>query len=242
MAGESIGAVKQLVVLLRRYFTPSGIPPRPAELSCLLATQDCGKVTDDEYRTARASVDFFWDEISFASLIADPPDPFATEVMEHLPTLSEIAATLRDVKQSLISEAGRERYRYLFDKLLEQDVFTDLSVGVRKKNRNGPEELYVTFVLKPIDEPFISDLEVSDFESRTLAEIMETDKDEQDIMDLLRSVGHRLTTMQLLDEFNRRNNPKAGSTLKAKLSSLVKRRILTTSHLHKPGGYGLPEW
>ena len=120
-------------------------------------------------------------------------------------------------------------------------MFTDFSVGVRKKNRNSPEELYITFALTPIGEPFISDLEVADFESRTLAQIMETDKDEQDILDLLRSVGHRLTTMQIFDEFNRRNNPKGGSTIKAKLSSLVKRRILTNSHFQKPGGYGLPE-
>lgn len=242
MAGESIGAVKQLVVLLRRYFVPSGIPPRPAELSYLLATQTYGKVTDAEQSAARDDLAFFWDDISFASLIADPPDLITSEIMEHLPTLSEIAATLRDVKESLISEAGREHYRYLFDKLMERDVFTDFSVGVRKKNKNAPEELYVTFVLTPIGEPFIADLEVADFESRTLAQIMETDKDEQDILDLLREVGHRLTTMQILAEFNFRKNPKGGSTIKAKLSGLVKRGLLRNSHLHKPGGYGLPEW
>jgi hypothetical protein len=52
MAAEFVGAVKQLIVLLRRYFTPSGIPPRPAELSYTLATLIPGKVTDDEHRIA----------------------------------------------------------------------------------------------------------------------------------------------------------------------------------------------
>ena len=69
------------------------------------------------------------------------------------------------------------------------------------------------------------------------------DDEEQAIIDLIRSVGHRLTTSQLLSEFEHRGQIKAESTIKLKLGRMVRAGLLTNRQdVRPPKGYGLPEW
>jgi len=66
---------------------------------------------------------------------------------------------------------------------------------------------------------------------------MDLDSEEAAIVALLREVGHRLTTSQILSEFSKRNEPKAESTTKLKLSQLVRRRVLNNRSDSQPRGY-----
>jgi hypothetical protein len=69
------------------------------------------------------------------------------------------------------------------------------------------------------------------------------DDDEREIIELLHSVGHRLTTTKLLAEFEAKGNIKAESTIKLKLARMVDVGLLTNRHDVRPfKGYGLPEW
>lgn len=68
------------------------------------------------------------------------------------------------------------------------------------------------------------------------------DPEEEAIVGLIVSVGHRLTTTQILSEFNRRGIIKAESTIKGKLAQLTKREVLVNRSDTSPKGYGLPEW
>jgi hypothetical protein len=65
---------------------------------------------------------------------------------------------------------------------------------------------------------------------------------DRQIIATLRKVGHRCTTMRLLEEMEQgRLNP-AVSTIKKRLAELVKVGRLTKAPGSKPPGYGLPEW
>jgi hypothetical protein len=69
------------------------------------------------------------------------------------------------------------------------------------------------------------------------------DDEEREVIELIRSVGHRLTTTQLLSEFGQRGQIKAESTVKLKLSRMVAAGLLTNRQDVRPHkGYGLPEW
>lgn len=69
------------------------------------------------------------------------------------------------------------------------------------------------------------------------------DDEEREIIELLRTVGHRLTTSKLLSEFDNRGSVKAESTIKLKLSRMVTAGLLSNRQDIKPHkGYGLPEW
>lgn len=71
---------------------------------------------------------------------------------------------------------------------------------------------------------------------------MDLDGEEAAIVALLREVGYRLTTSQILSEFSKRNDVKAESTTKLKLSQLVRRKVLSNRSDSQPRGYGFPEW
>ena len=241
MATELLGAVKQLVVLLERWFTQSGIPPRPAELPYPLATKKPGLVTGHEYVAAMRHTDVIKASLpNFSALISDPLHPCAVEVMNALPQLADIAATMRDIR-GYLSEAGRERIEYLWKKLFAMQLFSDVTVSCTSE-LGTPARLGIVLTLTPIGSQFLSDFATAGEEAQVVAQVLKPDQEEQEILDLIRSVGHRITTTSLLGEFSRRGNPKADSTTKAKLSSLVKKGLLTTRRSPKPSGYGLPEW
>ena len=107
-----------------------------------------------------------------------------------------------------------------------------------------PVRQEIGFDLTPIDEHFLLDLVSAAEESSAiqLPRIMELDEEERLIVELLRSVGRRLTTGQILSEFSQRDQIKAESTTKLKLSSLVKKGVLTNRQDVRPAGYGLSEW
>ncbi len=241
MAGELGGAVKQLVVLLQRYFVPSGIPPRPAELSFRLPFHR--HITMDDHIDTQKHAALMRETVSsFASLISDPLDPYAVKIMKAAPPLAEIAAVARDIRAYLDSEPVRGRICYLYEKFIEMQVVTEINVRWSLRHSDEGEALTLIFKLTPIGSQFLHDLAAAGDEGQTIALVLKPDHEEQEILDLIRSVGHRLTTDKILSEFNKRGNPKALSTTKAKLSSLVKKGLLRNTHLHKPRGYGLPEW
>lgn len=69
------------------------------------------------------------------------------------------------------------------------------------------------------------------------------DRDEEEIVELIEQVGHRLTTSEILSEFACRDQIKAESTIKAKLGRMVKSGHLNNRQDTQPyKGYGLPEW
>ncbi len=65
---------------------------------------------------------------------------------------------------------------------------------------------------------------------------------EEDILETLRTAGHRLTTMQLLEALSREERLHGESTVKTHLASMVRRQLLTKDPDANPHGYGLPEW
>jgi hypothetical protein len=66
---------------------------------------------------------------------------------------------------------------------------------------------------------------------------------EQAIMDALREAGHRMTTGQILQALENRNNGIASEgTTKIYLAALVRRGALINRRDTDPPGYGLPEW
>jgi repressor of nif and glnA expression len=78
--------------------------------------------------------------------------------------------------------------------------------------------------------------------AQELAIVPELEPEEEEIVSLVISVGRRLTTTQILDEFNKRGVVKAESTIKGKLAQLTKRKVLVNRSDTSPKGYGLPEW
>jgi hypothetical protein len=65
---------------------------------------------------------------------------------------------------------------------------------------------------------------------------------DRQIIETLRVVGYRLTTMKLYREMDRPNRPVSLPTLKRRLAELVDGRWLDNDPKAKPRGYGLPEW
>jgi hypothetical protein len=178
---------------------------------------------------------------TFACLITDPVHTCAVTIMNNLPPIAEIATTARDVQFHLESESVRGRLAYLFEKFCAMKLFSEIKVGWTTEVW-PPTDLRVVLTLTPIGSQFLSDFATAGEETQVVTQVLRPDREEQEILNLLQSVGHRLTTTQILQEFNRRNNPKADSTTKAKLSSLVKKGLLTTRRSPKPSGYALPEW
>jgi hypothetical protein len=62
------------------------------------------------------------------------------------------------------------------------------------------------------------------------------------IIETLRTIGHRLTTKALLAEMSKRGLDPSGSTVKKRLAKLADDGRLTKDPKARPRGYGLPEW
>jgi hypothetical protein len=67
-------------------------------------------------------------------------------------------------------------------------------------------------------------------------------KSDQEILETLRGVGHRLTTNRLIDAMSERGLNPAESTVKKRLAEMVRDGLLTNDPTVNPRGYGLPEW
>jgi hypothetical protein len=65
---------------------------------------------------------------------------------------------------------------------------------------------------------------------------------DRQIIETLRAVGYRLTTMKLYGEMDRPDRPVSLPTLKRRLAELVDGQWLDNDQKAKPRGYGLPEW
>jgi len=65
---------------------------------------------------------------------------------------------------------------------------------------------------------------------------------EREIVETLRAEGHRLTTSKLLSAMTRDGLNPSESTVKKRLTEMVKGGRLTKDPKAKPPGYGLPEW
>jgi len=65
---------------------------------------------------------------------------------------------------------------------------------------------------------------------------------EQQIVDVICKVGHRLTTNGVLAQLEADGQPAAESTTKASLASLTRSKVLTNRRDTSPRGYGLPHW
>ena len=193
MSAELIGAVKQLVVLLTRYFTPFGNPPIPQRWMYPLPTSTPRRVSKKE---SLGAVHHFFDIATgdsyvtrFSSLISTSPDPRITELFAGIPPLLAVSQALKDAEVQIRSAEGRAtRLQYLFNKLCEREwsncgeVSTTFEAGI-------PVSLQIGFDLTPIEEAFLSDFvspaeEISDVQ---LPRIMELDKEERLIVEPLRT-------------------------------------------------------
>jgi hypothetical protein len=65
---------------------------------------------------------------------------------------------------------------------------------------------------------------------------------EQEIVDLLREKGRRLTTTQILEELEKRGKIPSVGTTKNALATLVRNNTLNSRQDTRGRGYGLPEW
>jgi hypothetical protein len=63
-----------------------------------------------------------------------------------------------------------------------------------------------------------------------------------EILETIRAVNHRCTTMKLLTEMTLRKLSPSPSTVKKRLAALVKAKQLNNDPKANPRGYGLPEW
>jgi hypothetical protein len=69
-----------------------------------------------------------------------------------------------------------------------------------------------------------------------------TTRREQEIIDIIREAGRRLTGEQVLTELDRKRGSASPGTTKNYLASLVRQKRLTNRRDVDPPGYGLPEW
>jgi len=65
---------------------------------------------------------------------------------------------------------------------------------------------------------------------------------EENIIDVIRAAGHRITGKEVLAELRKRHGAASEGTTKVTLASLVRRVLLTNRQDVIPKGYGLPEW
>jgi hypothetical protein len=65
---------------------------------------------------------------------------------------------------------------------------------------------------------------------------------DQEIVETLRSVGHRLTTIPLIEAMQKRGLIPSESTVKKRLAVMVDDGRLDNDPHGRPRGYGLPEW
>ena len=65
---------------------------------------------------------------------------------------------------------------------------------------------------------------------------------EKNIMALIREIGHRMTTGEIVSAMEERRGPTSEGMTKQRLADLVRRGLLTNRSDTTPRGYGLPEW
>jgi hypothetical protein len=65
---------------------------------------------------------------------------------------------------------------------------------------------------------------------------------DREILDVLKDVGHRLSTREILAEMTRRGHNPSESTVGHRLAEMVKDGRLTKDRKARPPGYGLPGW
>jgi hypothetical protein len=64
---------------------------------------------------------------------------------------------------------------------------------------------------------------------------------EREIVDVIRDVGHRMTTREILEMLEAKGPVSVGTTKQA-LAAMRRHRVLTNRSDTRPRGYGLPEW
>jgi hypothetical protein len=243
VATQLTGAVKQLAVVLRRYFVPVGNPPempswryRHKSVSHQHSPETySGDELTVENRLAMSishhalAQVFTMSEsgrvLYFSSLMEDQLHPLTEEAIAAIPPLAQVAALLKDVKDGIEScDYPPQRLSYLFEKLCKEQWAERAGVGIDMEAGIGVA-VWIQFHLQPIAEQFVTDLLQAADEAgmTTQPRVMDQDEDERQIVKLLESIGHRLTTDQILSEFSKRGQVKAESTTKLKLSTLIKK-------------------
>ena len=161
MSAELIGAVKQLVALLKRHFTVFGNPPVSPRWIYPVpfpTSQPPEMARAHAHGVLERLLDMGQDLTRFSVLLDDPPDPRMVELFDGVAPLLTVAQTLRDVEQRLQStNIGAERLRYLFGQLSERDWANSVTASVEFED--GQEVgMSIGFQLKPIEEQVLADI------------------------------------------------------------------------------------
>jgi hypothetical protein len=244
MSRELMGAIEQLVGILRRHFIAVGSPPRLVSWSYIVG--DRSLPPKERYAVL---MDERFDRIrepgfnQLSALIKDVPDPLIAEAIKFIEPLTETAIALKKARIYIERERldpAAAHCCYLFDELLKKRWFKPSSACLRV----NVTHIRWGYSFRVFNERFLSDLIEAAHKTvaRDISSALSLDREEQDIVDLLASVGHRMSTNEILGEFNRQGQIKAESTTKGKLAQLTKRKILNNRTDTNPKGYGLPAW
>lgn len=245
MSLELFGSVQQLVSVLRRNFKPVGQPPH----SPLWSYQVISRKEPREQRGAKLGEmherqfnDCEKPEVfKFSALIREDKHRLITEALNHIPPLADVAEALLHAKKWIDSERrdpAAARCCHLFEELCESAWF---------KQSNGSPQFVAGhsvrwgYRLRHIEDRFLLDLTEAAYQTidSNINKALSLDEDEKEIISLLTEVGRRLTTQQVLAEFEKRGRIKSEGTTKQKLSALCVKGSINNRADVQPRGYGL---
>jgi hypothetical protein len=217
VSAELVGAAKQLIVILQRYFRPSGHPPEMPKWLFVV-------------NTARAvSVDGVGHESStFASLAEpEPLDPYLREALDKIPPLQETAETLQTVLRIIDEGNTRDsRLAHLIRRPLEMDWMKSRTASILHADSNSDhgapvEPDYFGYSFCAIDLGFLDQLRESIDEITAPADTAEKSRkklpDNADVLDLCALLAKRKpheTEIGISRKFARGDERKARSLLR----------------------------
>lgn len=245
MSLELRDSILRLILSLRKGFEGHG--PRSKgqrwsyQLRELNRVEDAGPALTDGEADARFAECRKPEVCTFAAFLRDPPHYMVTEAIAGIPFLGEVAANFTGARRLVDAERehlGAAECSVLFDMLCEREWFTDPSYSISRKKVS-----WVCILAVVPSDTLLRLLESAQATiSYNITTALALDAVQKEVVELLRSVGHRMSTEEILTEFNNRGTPKAESTLKGKLASAVQKGAITTNRTVNPPGYGLPEW
>jgi hypothetical protein len=169
MSAELIGAIKQLVAILRRYWSLSGQPPERQTWTFPLPPEF---INYEEWSSKREG-SYTHDNAYFEALATNSSDPLIAEAIANIPALSEIAKAISDIKISLESNQanGSERLRYLFGNLCQKEWSGTFCIS-ESMNLDCVDEFrakstIVGYSFRVVEEQFLVDLLAASEEVRS---------------------------------------------------------------------------
>lgn len=158
MSLELLGAMEQLVQVLRRHFTPTGNPPRLQPWCCPIefAPEDRGDRARKEHKRRFGALEM---EVpnSFSHLTNPSPHWLVVEALQSIKPLPEIKTSLVEVERALrkaSKDPATARCQLLFSRLLNCSWFLEDSVSLDVDDKT----ISWCYEFAPMDEQLLTDL------------------------------------------------------------------------------------